>query len=231
MGGGGSFRVHEWVDLEPEGHVTTRELARTVAALHAADLPADPEPEPWFGRGVPAVQWDGLVAAGRAAGEPWAEDLAAAVPEFGAMAEWVTEDDPATLRMCHRDISTRNVRRTPAGEVVVLDWENCGPADPVRELAVLLVVHAMVTDPGQAPLLYGAYCDLGGPARIRGLADFSAAARGQAELVRLYVEQALDDRLPAADRQFARERLAWMLPPRVTVVAVARLVEGLTAPR
>ena len=42
-------------------------------------------------------------------------------------------------RMCHRDFNEANVALDTAGRVVVLDWDNCGPMAPEREVAHVIV--------------------------------------------------------------------------------------------
>ncbi len=229
-GADGAFRVFAWVDLDPESRASAEDFGRIAAALHRLDLPAAPEEEEqWWGNVIALPEWTALLEAGRRAGEAWAPTLEAALPDLLAMGDLVTADDPAALRTCHRDLSVLNVRRTCGGGVTVLDWENSGPADPVRELAVLLVVFTLEHSAEGAVALYEAYVAAGGPARIRALADFSAVARGGHGLVRLYAEQTLDAATPEDVRAFARERLGWMLSgPMLPIVTdlldrVARL--------
>lgn len=208
---GGSVRAFEWVELDPETEASPAEVGRLTAALHRLDLPVAADDEPWWGPGVDPAEWPGLVEEGRRAGEVWADQVEAALPDIRAMAALATPDDPAALRLCHRDLSVLNVRRTRAGGLVVLDWESCGAADPVRELAVLVTVYLLERSREGALALYRAYVAAGGPARVRALADFSPVARGMQTLIRLYARQSLDPALPAETRAFARERLGWVL--------------------
>ena len=210
-GAEGAFRAFAWVDLDPEARASAEDFGRIAAALHRLDVPAALEEETWWGNLIPLPEWNALLDAGRRAGEPWAPSLDAALPDLLAMGDLVTPDDPAALRTCHRDLSVLNVRRTRGGGVTVLDWENSGPADPVRELAVLLVVFTLENSAEGAVALYEAYVAADGPARIRSLADFSAVATGGHGLVRLYAGQTLDPATPEDVRAFARERLGWML--------------------
>lgn len=210
-GADGAFRAFAWVDLDPEARASAEDFGRIAAALHRLDLPAAPEEQTWWGDVIARPEWAALLDAGRRAGEPWAPTLEVALPDLLAMGDLVTADDPAALRTCHRDLSVLNVRRTRGGGLTVLDWENSGPAEPVRELAVLLVVFTLEYSAEDAVALYEAYVAAGGPARIRALADFSAVASGGHGLVRLYAGQTLDSATPQHVRAFARERLGWML--------------------
>jgi len=47
-------------------------------------------------------------------------------------------EEPRELQTCHRDLWADNVLRTTAGGLCVIDWENCGLADPSQELALVL---------------------------------------------------------------------------------------------
>ena len=47
----------------------------------------------------------------------------------------VAPADPAGLIVCHRDLHPENVLADAAGALVVVDWDNLGPAAPGRELA------------------------------------------------------------------------------------------------
>ena len=210
-GADGAFRVFAWVDLDNEAEASAQDFGRIAAALHRLDLPASPDEAPWWGPAVERPEWDAILEAGRAAGEPWAPRLEASLPDVLALGALISDDAPADLRLCHRDLSVLNVRRTRDGGTTVLDWENCGPAVPSRELAVLLVVITLQRSDAEALAVHDAYLVAGGPARIRSLADFSSVARGVHGLVRQYAEQTLDAALPEETRTFARERIGWVL--------------------
>lgn len=207
----GAFRVFAWVDLDGGSEATAGDFGRVVATLHRLDLPAAPNGEPWWGAVVELPEWEALLDAGRAGGEPWVAPLESALPDILDLAGIVHDDAPAELRTCHRDLSVLNVRRTRDGSLVVLDWDNSGPAVPARELAVLLVVMTLQRSMGAAVAVYDAYVRAGGPARIRSLADFSSVARGVHGLIRLYAGQTLDPAGPAETRAFARDRIGWVL--------------------
>ena len=58
-------------------------------------------------------------------------------------------EPPKDLQICHCDLWADNVRTTPTGGVCVIDWENCGPADPSQELCMVLFEFAL-GDPDRA---------------------------------------------------------------------------------
>jgi thiamine kinase-like enzyme len=67
-----------------------------------------------------------------------------------------------------------NLRSTPSGELCVFDWDNAGPGDPSRELAVVLYEFAY-GDAARARALHDAYVAAGGPGRVTHRSDFSMA--------------------------------------------------------
>ena len=85
---------------------------------------------------------------------------------MAALDELIVPPDPAAAVVtCHRDITPENVRRAADGGIVVLDWENCGPASPAWELAKVL---ADLSE-GAAGPAYRAYRDAGGASRVQGV--------------------------------------------------------------
>ncbi len=82
------------------------------------------------------------------------------------------------LQVCHCDLFTDNVRALANGatptELCIIDWENCGWADPTLELAVALFEYGR-DDAHRARRLYESYVDAGGPARVSRRGHFSMA--------------------------------------------------------
>jgi thiamine kinase-like enzyme len=78
----------------------------------------------------------------------------------------------APLQTCHLDLWADNLRATPEGGLCLIDWDNCGPADPSRELALILFEFGR-GDHHRLRAIYESYLDSGGLGRINGEADFS----------------------------------------------------------
>jgi Ser/Thr protein kinase RdoA (MazF antagonist) len=168
---GVQVRVYEWIDLrDPDPLIDPAEMGTVLARLHqvAADGPG--EVHPWYRDPVGAAGWDELVQDLRAAGAPFAADLAALRDELVALESWL--EPPAALRRCHRDLWADNVRSGPDERIYVIDWDNCGAADPSQELAMVLFSYGR-TDPGRTRALISAYEEAGGPGRIRAPGQFS----------------------------------------------------------
>jgi hypothetical protein len=72
---------------------------------------------------------------------------------------------PTDLRTCHRDLFADNVLRTGAGGLCVIDWENCGLAEPSQELG-LVAFDFGAGDPDRITALLAAYATGGGPGRL-----------------------------------------------------------------
>ena len=79
---------------------------------------------------------------------------------------------PTNLQSCHRDLWADNMLPTPTGGLCVIDWENCGLADPAQELPMAMIDFGL-GDQRRIAELYLAYLDAGGPARISGLGSFT----------------------------------------------------------
>jgi aminoglycoside phosphotransferase (APT) family kinase protein len=141
-----------------------------VAAIHRCRFDGANPVDPWYTDPIGAARWDELVAASLAARAPFADALAAFRDEQVALEAFVAP--VASVQTCHRDLWADNVRRTAAGSICVIDWENCGLVDPRGELALVLFEFGR-SDPARARRLHASYVDGGGPARAGSREDFS----------------------------------------------------------
>jgi hypothetical protein len=185
-GAGGRFRVYEWVDLAPDAAGSGAQIGAIAAVLHRLEHPAGGEVEPWFAEPMGGDGWAEVLAAAERARAWWSGPLRRALAEFVAVEAAVRAPDPAAVRTCHRDLNVDNVRLRVGGEPVVLDWENCGPLEPVRELATIVAQLREDVSPDAARAAYVAYRERGGPHRLTAPADFSTAIVLQGHLLRYY---------------------------------------------
>ena len=167
-----TVRVNGWVDLEPpdirlDPAAVGQLVARFQRVPFAGSIPLDP----WYASPVGERRWRSQLAALRAAGAPFADDLEALLPEILGV-ESMIDDAPGTLRTCHRDLWADNVRRTADGGLCVFDFDNAGLADPSRELAAILVEYAG-WNLARAAAIRDAYAEAGGPGRVASPRDFS----------------------------------------------------------
>ena len=129
-------------------------------------LPTDP----WYTEPVGRDRWDVLAHRLLAASAPFADRLAAMRDELVALETLI--DRPRHLQTCHRDLWADNVLRTTAGPLCVIDWENCGLADPDQELALVVFEFGM-GDADRFRTIHQTYRAHGGPGRIDRLGSFS----------------------------------------------------------
>jgi Ser/Thr protein kinase RdoA (MazF antagonist) len=209
------LRVYEWVDLGVAAP-DAADLGGLLARLHRVEHPPRGPVGEWFAEPLGKAAWRSLATTATGAGAHWAPALAAALPDLVALDAMVVPPDPARVRTCHRDLAD-NVHRTAAGGLVVLDWENSGPAQPSRELAALLA------DLGDtAPAAAAAYGDAKPEPE-----DFSMAIAVQGHLLEFYARRALDATEPAENRERAEGRLAAILARPLTPDGVVKLLDAL----
>ena len=170
---GRQVRVHEWIDMaDPDPWLDPVTIGELAARLHRVPFVGSRSMDPWYHQPVGEIRWRTLLAGLTAAGAPFAAALAGLVDDLVAMERLI--DTPTRLRTCHCDLFSDNVRATDAtgSGIVVIDWDNCGPADPAQELCLLLYDFGC-EEPDRQQALYRGYVEAGGPARIEGPADFS----------------------------------------------------------
>jgi Ser/Thr protein kinase RdoA (MazF antagonist) len=174
------LRLYDWVDLYPvdlSASPTPARLGALLARLHrcapatATELDGGP-PDDWYDE-VPAI---GAWAKPAASGAPWAARLAERLGTLPQLCAAVAPARAGELVMCHRDLHPDNVLADAGGDLVVVDWDNLGPATTDRELA--RVLFDWFCDHGAVDLdavraTVEAYVDAGGPGRITGPADFT----------------------------------------------------------
>jgi len=169
---GAQFRAYTWMDLaEPRRDLDPRAIGRLVATLHRDPIPAQPSAgDAWYTEPVPAHHWAEAAAQLAAVNAPFAAEFAASVEAFVDLQDLFRRPDPTQL--CHRDLWADNLRLTGDGGLCVIDWDNCGRAEPAQELAVPLVEFCY-DDGDRAALMYRAYRRAGGPGRLTDPGDFT----------------------------------------------------------
>lgn len=208
---GGWLRLYDWVDLRPADLSAAAEaLGVLLARLHLCGGGADrgaggAPPHRWYALPPACEGWAPLVTAAAEAGTSWSSRLATAADGLPGVYAMLASGDPTGMRLCHRDLHPGNVLADEAGELVVVDWDALGPAEPARELASTLVACFHDGEPDLASMrrAYRAYVGAGGPARLRSAADFTMLIATQFNFLNLQVGVALDPRTPARDRAWA----------------------------
>ena len=167
--GDGHVRLYSWVDLvDPDTGLDPATVGALLARLHAVPAPAYGTVDAWFEAPIGEAEWEGVLEASRAAGASYADRLAELLPALVEVESVLTPMKPD--RTCHLDLWSDNLRRTTTGDLCVIDFDNAGPADPARELA-MVVYEVGLGDLGEGDgarrrRLYDAYVAAGGPGRV-----------------------------------------------------------------
>jgi Ser/Thr protein kinase RdoA (MazF antagonist) len=207
------LRLYDWMDLRPVdlgAPGTPAGLGELLARLHrcAPASTTEPDggpPDPWYDRIAPVDRWTDAAGSGAS----WAGRLSERVATLPELCAVVTPVDPAGLIVCHRDLHPENILAGPDGALVVVDWDNLGPAAPERELAKVLF-DWFCDGPADLPAmggLYEAYVRAGGPGRITRPADFTMLVASRLNFLLRQTGIALDPRAEARHREWAEREI------------------------
>jgi Ser/Thr protein kinase RdoA (MazF antagonist) len=222
---GAQVRVYEWVDMgEVDRTLDPGLIGRTVAAIHRVRFPGKRPTHPWYIDPVGAARWDELVGLLRDRRAPFAEDVASYRDELVALEELL--EPPRDLQTCHRDLWADNVRSTASGGVCVIDWENCGLADPSQELAMVLFEFADGSA-SRGLALHDAYIDAGGPGRADRPGHFSMAIAQLGHIGEMACMTWLDPDEPEVEREHAVARAAEFTDLALTRATIESLLDAL----
>jgi Ser/Thr protein kinase RdoA (MazF antagonist) len=225
--GGTQVRAFGWVDLrERDPNIDPVEVGEVIAAIHRLRFEGRLPTDPWYTEPVGRERWDALVVGLQSGGAPFASRLAELRDELVAL-EGLMEA-PRDLQTCHRDLWADNVLRTSKGGLCVIDWENCGLADPSQELALVLFEFGLGSAE-RTRTLYGAYVEAGGPGRIDRRGNFSMLV---AQLGHIGENACLrwldpDESDAERDRQVARAEEFMAMP--LTRSAIDELLDAVTS--
>jgi hypothetical protein len=169
---GEQLQVFGWVDLaDPDTGLDPVDLGTLLAGLHAVRRPVTGGVHEWFEAPVGRREWHAVLKASRGAGAPYADRLAELLPHLVAVESLLAP--MAAVQTLHLDLWADNVRRrTSDGTACVIDFDNAGPGDPSREVAMVVAEFGR-GDPARQRLLYDAYRDAGGPGRVTSRADLA----------------------------------------------------------
>jgi aminoglycoside phosphotransferase (APT) family kinase protein len=221
-------RAYEWVDvLSMDPNLDPSLVGGTLAAIHRVHYaPARPLIG-WYTDPVGAPRWTELLQDSKAAGAPFAEALDAEISELLRLEALI--EPPTNLQNCHRDLWADNILPTPTGEVCVIDWENCGLADPAQELPMAMIDFAS-GDHRRSVELYASYVAAGGPARVSGYGSFTMVIAQfghfwEAAVTAYLATDALEDQAHNLDR------IAELLNPPLRVVQLEEMLDAVACIR
>jgi len=221
-------RAYEWVDvLSTDPNLDPSLVGETLAAIHHVHYaPARPLIG-WYTDPVGVPRWMELLQDSKAAGAPFAETLDAEISELLRLEALI--EPPTNLQNCHRDLWADNILPTPTGEVCVIDWENCGLADPAQELPMAMIDFAS-GDHRRSVELYASYVAAGGPARVSGYGSFTMVIAQfghfwEAAITAYLATDALEDKAHNLDR------IAELLNPPLRVVQLEEMLDAVACIR
>jgi len=221
-------RVYEWVDvLSVDPNLDPSLVGETLAAIHQVRYaPARPLIG-WYTDPVGVPRWTELLQDSKAAGAPFTEALDAEISELVRLEALI--EPPTNLQSCHRDLWAENILPIPTGEVCVIDWENCGLADPAQELPMAMIDFAS-GDHRRSMQLYASYVAAGGPARVSGYGSFTMVIAQfghfwEAAITAYLAADALEDKAHNLDR------IAELLNPPLRVVQLEEMLDAVTSIR
>jgi Ser/Thr protein kinase RdoA (MazF antagonist) len=213
--GGTWLRCYDWIDLHrvpvtaPD---TAPRLGALLARLHRSAPAAAAEsdgapPDPWYDRPPAACEWADVSRPGAA---PWSARLAELLATVPQLCEAVRPADPARLIMCHRDLHPENVFTDPNGALVVVDFDDMGPAEPSQELAHALFNWFCTKDTADlnaVRVMVQSYLSEGGPGRITGPEDFSMLVASRLNFLLSQARLALNPLTEPRHREWAEHEV------------------------
>jgi Phosphotransferase enzyme family len=222
--GGMPIRVYEWVDLLPPNKgFDPGEAGRVVAAIHRTPFDGRRPEHPWYTEPVGAAAWDALFTDLSSAGAPFAADLAAMRDDLVALEALLQRS--TNLRQCHRDLWSDNMRPTMAGGLCVIDWENCGLADPGQEIAGV-VFEFGYGDRDRAREVYRSYRVSGGPGTITGPGDFSMTIAQLGHITEIACRIWLDPSTSPDERRRQEARVRESVEQPLTIDVIDELLDA-----
>jgi Phosphotransferase enzyme family len=218
-------RVYEWIDLlEPDLGLDPSAVGQVLAQIHQVDVVPAGSLDSWYTEPVGADRWNEIGRRLTLAGAPFADEFARMRSEFVALDSWIRPVSAA--RMCHRDLWADNLLRTASGGLCVIDWEDCGPAQPERELCCLLFEFG-ADDPVRIRDLYGSYLEHGGPGRVRERQDFSMLIAQLGHICEIVCRDWLDPAWRSTDRQRSAERFAEFVEHPYSRASLEQMLDAL----
>ena len=206
------WRVHEFAPgvvprrCDEDAHRWVLEQGALIHRLDVEPAPGD-SVDGWYT--TSSADWAGPVDRATDAGVERAPDLAGRAAELADLAAWATGSVLGPPRLCHRDLTVNNTLVEGDGTRWLLDWEDCGPHDPVREVGIVLIDH--VRDDAVLARLPAAYGRTGGVDLPAGPTLFASGIAVWLNFLAAQVDVLLDAETAAEHREFARASVRGLL--------------------
>lgn len=227
------LRLYDWMETRPvdlRSPETAEAVGVLLARLHrtapAATREVDgSEADAWYERPPTVADLEAMLIDGAW----WAPRLEARIEGLPDLLALATTTDPARPLLCHRDLHPGNVVMDGSGDLVVLDHDDLGPADPARELARALFDwwSDPAPDLAQMGAMYRAYVAADGPARVREAADVTMLVATRLNFLLSQLRIASDPGSAAADRAWADQEIDESLRILPTAAQVTEVLEAL----
>jgi hypothetical protein len=208
------LRLYDWVDLrpvEPGAPATPGDLGILLARLHrcapvmAVEVGGE-SPYDWYNRVPEPHEW----ATVDPSGATWAGALGDRLTTLPELCAAVGPAEPGELIGCHRDLHPENVLGDPTGALVVVDWDNLGPATPGRELGRVVFdwfFDGSVVDLDAVREMHETYRQAGGPGRLARPADFTMMLACRLNFLLVQARVALDPAAEPRHREWAEREI------------------------
>ena len=214
--GGELARVYHWADLAepltpPVAPAVAAEAGRLLGLLHRMALASAEPDDPWYSEIPAAGSWAELSGRATSAGAAWAPALLAARGLITELSARVEPPGTGPRIICHRDFNPDNVLPAAGSPLMVLDWENCGPLEPLRELGYAVFCWSCGAgsfSQAAARALVAGYAAATGGEPDLGAGFFSTAIAAHLNVLHVMAGQALAD---PARRSIAEEFIASLL--------------------
>src|SRR3954452_22572625 len=169
--GGELVLAYTWVEIaDPDPWLDPEAVGSLLAALHTLSHPGEGAVDARFEAPIGERERRPVLKASRTAAPPSVDHLAELLPRLVEVESILTPME--RVQTCHLDLWADNLRRTTGGDLCVIDFDNCGPADPSRELAMVLFEFGR-EDEARWRTLDAAYRDAGGPGRVTARTDLA----------------------------------------------------------
>ena len=183
----GNIRVYEWLDMtaiDVTDVGADERVAAALARIHLHTPAASGPPDPWYCQAPRREDWASLVAS--APDSWWAPMITGLAAELTDLPR--PEHLPA--RICHLDVCPENVFRCD-GRLIIIDWENAGPAATVQDLGSSLWDFCR-GDIERTRTFVDDYQRSGGPIELFDAAVFDTARVVQANLIDFHARRTID---------------------------------------
>lgn len=232
--GGRWLRRYQWMDgraADLADPATAGLAGDLLGRLHAHASPPQGPPDPWYDTVPGPAAWGPLAESGLVQAARWAPALAAATGLLGDLAGLVTPVPPDQLVTCHRDMHPENVLVTAGPELILLDWDDIGPASPDRELARMLTDWFGCGGPVDGPAdgaavrrAVAAYRAAGGAGRLADERSFGMLIACRLNFLQAQLAVALDPAAAPEHRAYAEAEIAFSLGNLPAPAMMAELI-------